>query len=116
MFSLEEDSDVLLAAARRFDQRGGNPIFRAIFTAVGRNRSFCSIVEQRRFRLTFQQLRTAGDNEPLGEAITEAIRQGLQRVVTQDQINPFVTGGHSFQFIYSCLESICPSCTFKRVA
>ena len=50
--------------------------------------SFCSIVEQRRFRLTFQQLRTAGDNEPLGEAITEAIRQGLQRVVTQDQINP----------------------------
>ena len=33
-------------------------------------------------------MRTAGDNEPLGEAITEAIRQGLQRVVTQDQINP----------------------------
>ena len=33
-------------------------------------------------------MRTAGDNEPLGEAITEAIRQGLQRVVTQEQINP----------------------------
>ena len=33
-------------------------------------------------------MRAAGDNEPLGEAITEAIRQGLQRVVTQEQINP----------------------------
>ena len=33
-------------------------------------------------------MRTAGDNELLGEAITEAIRQGLQRVVTQEQINP----------------------------
>ena len=79
---------MLLAGARRFEQQGRNPLFRAEFTAVGRNRSFRSVVEQRRFRLTFQQLRTPDDNEPLGEGITEAIRQGLKQVVREQQINP----------------------------
>ena len=85
---LDEGNDVLLAGARRFEQQGGNPLFRAEFTAVGRNRSFRSVVEQRRVRLTFQQLRTPDNNKPLGEAITEAIRQGLQQVVAEQQINP----------------------------
>ena len=85
---LEEDNDVLLAAARRFDQRGGNPIFRAIFTAAGRNRSFRGVVQQNKYRLTFQQLRPADEHEPLGEALTEAIRQGLEQVVQAENINP----------------------------
>ena len=37
---LEKGNDVFLAGARRFEQQGGNPLFRAEFTAVGRNRSF----------------------------------------------------------------------------
>ena len=85
---LEEENDVLLAAARRFDQRGGNPIFRAIFTAAGRNRSFLGVVHQKKYRLTFQQLRPADENEPLGEALTEAIRQGLEQVVQAENTNP----------------------------
>ena len=85
---LEEDNDVLLAAARRFDQRGGNPIFRAIFTEARRNRSFRGVVHQKKYRLTFQQLRSADENEPLGEALTEAIRQGLEQVVQAENINP----------------------------
>ena len=55
---------------------GGNPLFRAEFTPVGRNRSFRSIVSQQKFKLTFQQLRDPQE-EPLGEALTEAIVQGL---------------------------------------
>lgn len=42
---LDEGSDVLLAEARCFEQQGGSPLFRAEFTAVGRNRSFLSVVE-----------------------------------------------------------------------
>ena len=79
---------MLLATARRYDQRGGNPIFRAIFTAAGRNRSFRGVVGQKKYRLTFRQLRTPHENEPLGEALTEAIRHGLEQVVEAENINP----------------------------
>ena len=106
---LEEDNDVLLAAARRFDQRGGNPIFRAIFTAAGRNRSFRGVVQQKKYRLTFQQLRPADEHEPLGEALTEAIRQGLEQVVQAENINPaqysLLLAIHSNSFTNSWAQS-----------
>ena len=108
---LDEGNDVLLAGARRFEQQGGNPLFRAEFTAVGRNRSFHSVVEQRRFRLTFQQIRTPDDNEPLGEPITEATRQGLQQVVAEQQINPadysLLIAIHSNSFTHVWSQSAC---------
>ena len=54
-------------------------------------------------------MRTAGDNEPLGKAITEAIRQGLQRVVTQEQINPadysLLVAKHSNSFTHVWSQS-----------
>lgn len=78
----------MLAGARRYEQQGGNLLFRANFTAAGRNRSFCGVVQQKKFRLTFDQLRTPEDNEPLGEALTEAIRQGLEQLVENENINP----------------------------
>ena len=106
---MEEDNDVLIAAARRFDQRGGNPIFRAIFTAVGRNRSFRGVVQQNKCRLTFQQLRPADEHEPLGEALTEAIRQGLEQVVQAENINPaqysLLLAIHSNSFTNSWAQS-----------
>ena len=55
---------------------------------MGRNHSFREIVQQKKYRLTFQQLRPADENEPLGEAVTEAIRQGLEQVVQAENINP----------------------------
>lgn len=58
---MSEDNDLLLAGARRFEQLGGNPVFRANFTTVGRNRSFRGIVHQKKYRLTFQQLREPRD-------------------------------------------------------
>ena len=64
----------------------GNPLFRAEVTPVGKNRSFCGIVDQKKYKLTLQQLRDAQD-EPLGEAITEALIQGLQRVVENEGLN-----------------------------
>ena len=67
---------------------GGNPIFRTIFTVAGRNRSFPGVVQQKKYRLTFQQPRPADDYEPLGEALTAAIRQGLEQVVQEENINP----------------------------
>ena len=83
-----QDNELFLAASRRYEQQGGNPIFRAIFTQAGRNRSFRGIVHQKKFRLTFFQLRTPEENELLGEALTEAIRQGLQQVVQAENNNP----------------------------
>ena len=106
---LEEDNDVLLAAAHRFDQRGGNPIFRTIFTAAGRNRSFRGVVQQKKYRLTFQQLRPTDEHEPLGEALTEAIRQGLEQVVQAENINPaqysLLLAIHSNSFTNSWAQS-----------
>ena len=40
-----------------------------------------------KFRLTFHQRRTPEENEPLGEALSEAIRQGLEQVVESENIN-----------------------------
>ena len=76
----------MLSAFRRFEQRGGNPLFRAEFTSAGRNCSFRGIVEQKKFRLTLEQLREPNE-EPLGKAITEAIMQGLRRVVENEGLN-----------------------------
>ena len=53
---------------------------------MGRNRSFRGIVHQKKYRLAFQQLREPQD-EPLGEASTEAIRQGLKRVISNENIH-----------------------------
>ncbi|CAH3176775.1 unnamed protein product [Porites evermanni] len=80
---MNEDDEGLLSAFRRFEQHGGNPLFRA-FTPVGRNRSFRGIVDKKKYRLTLQQLRDAQD-EPLGEAITKALIQGLQQVVKNEE-------------------------------
>ena len=44
-------------------------------------------MHQKKFRLTFLQLRTTEENEPLGEALAKAIRQGLEQVVESEQIN-----------------------------
>lgn len=77
---MNEDDDLLLAAARRYEQQGGNPLFRADFTAVGRNRSFRGIVNQKSIN---DQLRDVQE-EPLGEALSEAVIQGLQRVVQNE--------------------------------
>ena len=83
---MNEDDENLLSAFRCFEQRGRNPLFRADVTPVGKNRSFCGIVDQKKYKLTLQQLRDAQD-EPLGEAITEALIQGLQRVVENEGLN-----------------------------
>ena len=47
---------------------------------MGRNRSFRGIVDQKKYKLTLQQLQDAQD-EPVGKAINKALIQGLQRVV-----------------------------------
>ena len=83
-----QDNGLFLAASRRYKQQGGNPVFPAIFTQAGRNRSIRRIVHPKKFRLTFLQLRTPEENEPLGEALTEAVRQGLQQVVQAENIKP----------------------------
>ena len=80
---MNEDDENLLSAFRLFEQLGGNPLSQAKVTPVGRNRSFRGIVDQKKYKLTLQQLRDV-QNEPLGEAITEALIQGLQRVVENE--------------------------------
>lgn len=53
---------------------------------MGRNRSFRGIVDQKKYKLTSHQLRDP-DDEPLGEAITAVMIQGLRRVVENEGFN-----------------------------
>ena len=74
-----------LRAMRRFEERGGNLLFRAEFSRAGRGNNFRNgVVMQQRYVLEFVQLREAA-GEPLGEALTEAILQGLWRVVERKE-------------------------------
>lgn len=83
-----EEDEILLVAYCRFEQRGGNPIFRAEFTPVGQNHSFRQgVVQQRKFRPTICQLGTPDEEDMLGEAITEAIIEGLRRAVLNEDMN-----------------------------
>ena len=104
---MNEDDEGLLSAFRRFEQHGGNPLFRA-FTPVGRNRSFRGIVDQKKYKITLQQLRDAQD-EPLGEAITKALIQGLQRVVKSEGLKvqdySLLVAVHSNSFIHVWSQS-----------
>ena len=104
---MNEDDEGLLSAFRRFEQHGGNALFRA-FTPVGRNRSFRGIVDQKKYKLTLQQLRDAQD-EPLGEAITKALIQGLQRVVKSEGLKvqdySLLVAVHSNSFIHVWSQS-----------
>ena len=53
---------------------------------MGRNRSFRGIVDQKKYKLTLHQLQDPVD-DPLGEAITAAMIQGLRRVVENEGFN-----------------------------
>ena len=69
----DNEDEIYLAAYRWFEQRDGNPIFRAAFAPAGRGRVFREgLVVQRQYRLNFEQLRDA-EGEVLCEALTEAI-------------------------------------------
>ena len=46
------------------------------------------MVEQKKYRVTFVQLWTPNENERLGEALTEAVPQGLEQVVETENIDP----------------------------
>lgn len=82
----EGDDELYLAAGRRHDQRGGNPLFRADFSRAGRGNCFQNrLVLQQRYRLTFTQLRDS-NGEVLSDALREAVMQGLRRVVTEEDI------------------------------
>ena len=67
------------------------------------------MVHQKKYRLTFLQLRTPNENEPLGEALTEAIRQGLEQVVEAENLNPaqysLLLAIHSNSFANSWVQS-----------
>ena len=72
-----EDEEELLRASRRAEQQGGNPLFAVTMQRIQPTRSFqhgAALQSQVRFFL--RQLRPA-DEELHGEAIAEAIRQGL---------------------------------------
>ena len=72
---------------------------------MGRKRSFHGIVDQKKYKLTLQQLQDAQD-EPLGEATNEALIQGLQRVVEnegffQDYSSLVAVHSNSFTDVWS---------------
>ena len=73
--------NVCLAASRRADQQGINPLFRANFQMIGGARSWqqqTAVLDRARLRL--EQLR-APAAELLGEAMAEGFRRGLLNVV-----------------------------------
>lgn len=86
---MEDGEDELnLAAARRAEQQGGNPLFRAEFQAIGSQRWWHGgAPNAERFRLTLRELRAPSD-ELLGEAMAEAYNQGLREVVRDRRYVP----------------------------
>ena len=77
------EEDVCLAASRRADQQGNNPLFRANFQMIGGARSWqqqTAVLDRARLRL--EQLRAPAE-ELLGEAMAEGFRQGLLNVVRE---------------------------------
>ena len=75
---------------------------------MGRNRSFRGIVDQKKYKLTLQQLQDAQE-EPLGEAINKALIQGFQRAVESEGFNAqdysFVVAVHSNSFTHVWSQS-----------
>ena len=76
-----EDEEDLLRASRQAEQQGGNPLFGVVMQRVQPTRTFKNgTAIQSRVRFFLQQLR-APNGELQGEAIAEAIRQGLVNFV-----------------------------------
>ena len=76
MTSSQEEA--CLIAARRVEQQGGNPLFGVDVERVGAPRSWREgTVVQDRLQLRLRQLRVP-EEDLLGEAITEAFRQGFR--------------------------------------
>ena len=106
-----QDNELFLAASRRYEQQGGNPIFRAIFTQAGRNRSFRGIVHQKKFRLTFLQLRTPEENE-LNKS--DSPRTAASRPGRKHQSCPiFPACCHPFQFHHQHMGPVRQKPTFE---
>ena len=83
-----DDEADLLAASRRADQQGGNPLFRTNMERLGAPRSFRNgVAVQHHVRFRLNQLR-APNGDPQGEAVAEALRQGLENYVRREQIYP----------------------------
>ena len=83
---------------------------------MGRNRSFRGIADQKKYKLTLHQLQDPVD-DPLGEAITEAMIQGLRRVVENEGFNirdySLLVAVHSNWF--TCLVSMGSKCPIRGV-
>ena len=75
------EEDVCLAASRRADQQGNNPLFRANFQMTGGARSWQQqTAGLDRARLRLEKLRAPAE-ELLGEAMAEGFRRGLLNVM-----------------------------------
>lgn len=78
--------------------------------------SFRGIVHQKKYKLTLHQLQDP-DDEPLGEAITKVMIQGLRRVVENEGFNvrdySLLVAVHSNSF--TRLVSISPKCPIRGV-
>ena len=76
-----EDEEELVRASRRAEQQGGNPLFAVTVQRIQPTRSFQNgVALQSQVRFFLRQLR-APNGEPQGEAIAEAIHQGLVNFV-----------------------------------
>ena len=83
-----DDEAELLAASRRADQQGGNPLFGTNMERLSAPRSFRNgVAVQHYVRFRLDQLR-APNGDPQGEAVAEALRQGLENYVRREQIYP----------------------------
>lgn len=88
MPSDDEETRALLSASRRADQQGGNPLFQIRPERIGNPRVFRNgAAAQHAVRFRLEQLR-APNGEFQGEAVAEALRQGLAEYLRENQIGP----------------------------
>ena len=109
-FSSDDDADDALVQV--MEQLGGAlpspPLFAFLFTRVGQRRRWRNVVRGMTFRATLEQLRDATPSDNVGEALTEALRIGMEQQLRaegaqpHDRVNFSITAhgfAHAFQTI-----------------
>ena len=108
-FSDNDDDDALVQV---LDQLGGAlpspPLFAFHFVRVGQRRRWRNVVRGLTYRATLHQIRDARDTDNIGEALTEALRIGMEQQLRlegaqpHDRVNFSITAhgfAHAFQTI-----------------
>ena len=113
LFNLSDDDDDDDALGRVLEQLGGAlpspPLFAFSFIRVGPRRRWRNTVRGMTYRATLEQLRDATPSDNVGEALTEALRVGMEQQLRAEGAQPhdrvnFSITAHGFQHAFQTIN------------